>query len=227
MRKPKSEEDFGIGLYLKNRKFLIVLQYHTILFDFDGVLCRDRFYTHTLIPEHQFIVDWIQKHIFGDAELCARWMRGEIDSRGINNTIATACGVESDWLHTQFLESVRKMKLDERVVSLVKKLKMRGVKVGLVTNNMDVFSEITITNHKLSELFEVIINSSDYGILKKDNHGELFDVALEKLAVGINKSLMIDDSTGVIELYRQKGGSGFLYTPSVPFGGELQKFLLP
>ncbi len=201
-----------------------MLNYSAILFDFDGVLCRDRFYTHTLIPEYQSIVDWIQKHIFGDAELCARWMRGEIDSRGINNTIATACGVESGWLHTQFLESVRKMKLDEQVVSLVKELKIKGIKVGLVTNNMDVFSEITVANHKLSKLFEVIVNSSDYGMLKKDNYGELFDVVLAQLNEDVQNTLMIDDSSAVVELYRKKGGEGFLYT--LKQFSQLQKFLL-
>lgn len=186
--------------------------YKTFIFDFDGVLCRDRFYTHTLFPQYKNIVDWIQGNVFGNVELVEKWMRGQTTSEEINKIVAEAHGFEFTFLHKEFLKSVQLMQLNENIKKLVRKLKVSGRKVGLVTNNMDVFSDITIKNHKLDELFDVIINSSDYGMLKKDNNGELFDIALRKLKSEIRDSLVIDDSSVVIEMYHQKGGQGFLYT---------------
>ena len=60
-------------------------------------------------------------------------------------------------------------------------------------------------------LFDVTINSADYGFLKKDDNGKLFDIALASLDEKIENSLMIDDSDSTIKLYEQKGGQGFRY----------------
>ena len=197
-----------------------MIDVRTILFDFDGVLCHDRFYVQTLLPEYVHVYEWIQTNIFGMPH--EDWLRGIVSSERINKIISDGTGIEFDLLHEKFLESVRMMKLDERVKDLVRELKSSGHKVGLVTDNMDVFSDITIKNHKLDEVFEVILNSADYRILKKDNHGELFDIALEKLNAPIENTLMIDNSRAVIDLYIEKGGEGFLYEE---FEG-LQNFLL-
>ncbi len=201
-----------------------MLKYSTVFFDFDGVLCHDRFYTRTLSPSYQRIVNWIQEHIFTDSELCAQWMRGEIDSREVNSRVASACNVSFDWLHERFLTSVTAMQLDSDMISLVEKVKIEGARVGLVTNNMDVFSEITVQYRRLGTLFDVVVNSSDHRLLKKDRNGQLFDIALALLNEDIHHTLMIDDSLAVVELYRKKGGEGFLYTPKHFF--QLQKFLL-
>lgn len=186
-----------------------MLPYQTILFDFDGVLCHDRFYVQTLLPEYTHVYEWIQSNIFGTPH--EDWLRGIVNSEKINKIISDATGIEFDVLHKKFLESVRMMKLDERVKALAAELKSSGLKIGLVTDNMDVFSDITIKNHKLDDVFEAIINSADYGILKKDDNGKLFDIALEKLNVPIKNTLMIDNSPVVIDLYTKKGGEGFLY----------------
>ncbi len=197
------------------------MMYKAILFDFDGVLCRDRFYTRTLFPEHKSVLDWIEVNIFGNTPLVEQWMRGEMSSEEINRIIAEACAIEFELLHEKFLESVRCMQLDIQVKKIVQRLKTQGVTVGLVTNNMDVFSDITVANHKLDKLFHVIVNSSDYGMLKKDDTGKLFDIALEKLGFDIQDSLVVDDSSIVINLYKNKGGAVFLYRQS----GELENFL--
>ncbi len=197
------------------------MKYRTILFDFDGVLCRDRFYTHTLLPKYKNIVEWIQANIFGNTELAEKWMRGEVSSEQINKIVSEACVIEFNFLHQKFLESVRLMRLDENVKKLALELKSSGKKIGLVTNNMDVFSDILIKNHRLNELFDVIINSSDHGMLKKEHDGKLFDITLEQIGENIQNTVMIDDSRIVTELYKQKGGHSFLYSEFE----ELKSFL--
>ena len=195
--------------------------YQTVLFDFDGVLCRDRFYEKTLLPDYQNVYDWIQANVFDNDEIMPKWMRNELKSDDVNRLIAKNTGIVREVLNDLYMKSVRMMDLDRRVADLAKSLKLSGRKIGIVTNNMDVFSEITVSNHRLDKLFDVIVNSADYGRLKKDNNGELFDITFATLNESIKNSLMIDDSPSVIELYEKRGGKGFLYKDFE----ELESFL--
>lgn len=65
---------------------------HGVLFDFDGVLCKDRFYEKTLLPKYSNTHDWIQTNIFSNKTLVQKWMRNQIDSAGINRLIAENAG---------------------------------------------------------------------------------------------------------------------------------------
>jgi len=187
------------------------MSYQTVLFDFDGVLCKEKFYNKTLLPDYQDIYGWIQMNIFGDKELVWKWMRGKINSAGINRLVSENTGMEYEKLNELYNESVRGMKLESEVIDMARRLKQSGGKIGIVTDNMDIFSQITVFHHQLDKLFDVIINSADQGMLKKDENGKLFDIALAALGENIENSLMIDDSSSTIELFRQKGGQGYCF----------------
>lgn len=188
-----------------------MMDYQTVLFDFDGVLCKDRFYRKTLVPDYSEVYAWIQSNIFGNKELVQKWMRNDVSSAEINTLIAENTAIKHELLNSLYEDSIRSMELESRVMDVAKALKLAGMKIGIVTDNMDIFTRITIPNHKLDKLFDVIINSADHRILKKENNGELFNTALAALGTDIENSLMIDDSLPTIELYRRKRGEGFLY----------------
>lgn len=187
------------------------MNYKAIIFDFDGVLSKDRFYEKALLPEYVNEYEWIQQNIFGNSTLIHKWMRNEITSNQINRFISENTRISFDILSQKFIESVRKMELDKGMKNLVNQKRVSNVKTAIVTDNMDIFSEITIDNHELDKIFEVIINSADHGLLKKDEDGKLFDIALEKLGENIGNTLLIDDSISAVDIYQQKGGRGFLY----------------
>jgi FMN phosphatase YigB (HAD superfamily) len=138
-------------------------------------------------------------------------MRNRVNSAEINELIAKSTGIEYNFLNELYEESIRRMKVEKEIKDLAESLKLSGKKIGIVTDNMDVFTKITIPNHRLNTLFDIIINSADYGLLKKNEGGRLFDIALAALEEKIGNSLMIDDSESTIELYKQKGGQGFVY----------------
>lgn len=70
---------------------------------------------------------------------------------------------------------------------------------------MDCFTSITISHHKLDEIFPHIINSSDYGILKQEENGKLFDIAMDKVGCREYKStLLIDDSQTARDTFEKK-----------------------
>ena len=198
-----------------------IMSYQTILFDFDGVLCKGRFYEKTLLSNYSKTYDWIQRNIFGNKELVQKWMRNQISSAEVNRLIVENTGIGYETLDELFKESIRKMELEREIRDLAESLRSSGRKIGIVTDNMDIFTEITIPNHQLDKLFDIIINSADYGVLKKEADGKLFDIALTALGETIGDSLMIDDSEATIELYKQKGGNGFIYKSPT----ELKSFL--
>ncbi|MFH1315598.1 MAG: HAD family hydrolase [Candidatus Uhrbacteria bacterium] len=189
------------------------MKYQVILFDFDGVLCHDKFYEKTMLPDYQEAYDWIQKNVFRSSEVVHDWMLGKISHQQINRNIASAIDVDFEELNNLFLESVRLMSLDKELLELIAQLKNQGFKTGIVSDNMDVFSEITVKNHVLNSLFQIIKNSADTRMLKNNDNGKIFDLTLEELGESdYSRAIMIDDSKGTVELFQSKGGCGILYT---------------
>ena len=195
--------------------------YKTILFDFDGVLSNGRFYKEFLLPEYSEAYDWIQKNIFGNKDLVKSWMRNEINSKDVNKMISKNTGLEYELLNNLYRQSIYRMELSDDVMETAMSLRSKGVKIGIVTDNMDIFTEIIVPNHKLNYLFDVVVNSADYGILKNDVDGKLFDIALNLLGQELKDCLMIDDSESTVELLNNKGSRGFLYKNIA----ELKSFL--
>ncbi len=186
------------------------MAYKTIIFDFDGVLCRDYFYTN-LKASHPAVSDFINTRVFAKgSDVADKWMRGELTADDVNKFISDNTNINFDMLSNLFTESVHAMKVDNRLLELAKTVLLEGGKIALVTNNMDVFNEITIKKHNLDKIFPVIVNSCDYGIMKHDEDGRLFDIAMEKLGVSnYNGALLIDDSSKARIAFEGKGGATF------------------
>ncbi len=198
-----------------------------VIFDFDGVLSKDYFYANlkSAYPEvHQFI----QKRVFGvGSKMPNQWMRGQLTSEQVNKFISDNTDIDFDKLNKLFIESVKAMRIDAGLIGLVKKLKVHSFKVALVTNNMDVFSTITVRHHKLDKIFSVIVNSFDYGIMKHDEDGKLFDIAMAKIAESdYSTTLLIDDSEKARSVFEQKGGLTFAYEDYPSFTKWANKNLL-
>ncbi len=190
----------------------------TVFFDFDGVLSKDYFYANleSVYPEvHQFI----QKRVFGaGVGMVDEWMRGQLTSDQVNKFISTNTSIDFDELSKLFIESVRAMRLETGLISLAKKLKTNLFQTALVTNNMDVFNTVTVGHHKLDKVFPVIVNSFDYGVMKHEASGKLFDIAMAELGESdYRNALLIDDSAKARDMFEQKGGLTFAYENYLDF----------
>jgi FMN phosphatase YigB (HAD superfamily) len=184
-----------------------------VFFDFDGVLCTDRFYT-TLLPDYPLASKFIGNSIFGGAHQYAdRWMRGEFTYHQINRIISDATGMPFEKLTELFRASVRQMRLNPSLIQFALSLNKRGTRTALVTCNMDVFNEITVPEKGLDAVFPVIVNSFDYGLLKHEENGKMFDIALEKLGLDSYREVwLIDDSPIFCAAFEAKGGRAYRYT---------------
>jgi FMN phosphatase YigB (HAD superfamily) len=188
-----------------------------VFFDFDGVLCTDRFYT-TLLPEYPQVVRWIGNNIFGGEKYCDAWMRGEFTWWEINKLIAAATGIDCELLDERLEESVRLMQINTTLIQFADRLKQNGVKTALVTGNMDIFNEITVPEKGLDKVFPLILNSWDYKLMKQDEEGRIFDIAREKLGLPDFKDiLLIDDSPIYCAIFKAKGGQVYQYSNEADF----------
>jgi len=174
-----------------------------VIFDFDGVLCHDRFYEEMLLPQYQELYNWIQDNIFGNKDLLHQWMRNEINTGDINKFIAEGTGYKEEFLKDILLKSLQGIRLDAKIFSLAKELKE--------------------LHNKKNEIFDAVINSADYGCLKAEQNGKLFNKALEILNEKIEDCLFVDDSPRKVEFFKEKGGQGFLYSNNFDELDELLK----
>lgn len=188
-------------------------KYQAILFDFDGVLCKDHFYTN-LISQYPEVYDYIQDTIFwGSNDLCHRWMKNELTMQDINKYISENTDINYEILVDYFEQSIKEMKIDLRLINLAKIFKKQGKKIAIVTNNMDVFSQITVPHNGFDILFDVVINSADYALLKQEQDGKLFDIALKQIWIpDFGSCLLIDDSAKVRTVFESRGGDTFAYS---------------
>jgi FMN phosphatase YigB (HAD superfamily) len=188
------------------------MRFETILFDFHGVLCSDHLFAG-LEAVHPRAHRFVEKEIFGGgSDVPDRWMRGEMSVEDVKRHIVSETDISEDTLNDVLRRSIEAMRLDMRLLRLARRLSVEGGKVALVTDNMDVFNELVVPHHGLGGYFSVIVNSCDHGLLKKEENGALFDIALEKLGVsGFDKTLLIDDSKSVGPIFEGRGGTVYTY----------------
>lgn len=188
------------------------MKYEAVFWDFDGVWSKDRFYKSLKIfypKAHEFV----ETGIFGPNNYghVDKWMRAELTMDDINRLISRETGIDFDLLTKTFLDDVAHMEIETRHIPIVKELKRKGIKVGMITNNMDVFSTVTVPRLDLSALFDGhVYNSFDYHLLKAEG---LFDIAMRQTGCSnYAATLMIDDSVRARTAFETKGGQTYAYT---------------
>lgn len=188
------------------------MDYKTVIFDFDGVLGHDRFYTN-LKTTYPNVSEFIETRVFTkNSEMVNNWMRGKLTMLDINRYISTNTNIDFELLNALFIESVKAMTIDQRMLDLARNFTQQGKNIALVSNNMDVFTDITVKRLQLDKVFPVIINSFDYGLLKHDDNARLYDIAMTKLGVSsYQDALLIDDSSKAREVFAAKGGNVYAF----------------
>ena len=195
--------------------------------DFDGVWSKDRFYK-SLAQLHPKAHEFVQTEVFGQNSngTVDKWMRAELTMTDVNKLISQKTGIDFDLLTKSFVEDVAQMVIEMRHIPIVEQLKQNGVKVGMITNNMDIFSTITAPRLHLLDLFDSrVYNSFTYGLLKADG---LYDIAMRNAGLtDYSTALMIDDSPRARAAFEVKGGQTYAYTTFEEFQTWADKNLLP
>lgn len=180
-----------------------------IVFDFGFTLSSD-LYFKVAPPE---VPDWqelIQQKIFRNEALVDHWMAGAVTIHDIAEELAPSVNMEISRI-ISFLElGCQNLDFNEAVWDFAMQQRTAGRKTAIVTGNMDVFSKVVVPCHKLSEKFDVIINSFDYQVIDKNI---LWPKAFEILGpgMGYRRSLLIEDGANNVRKFRANGGYACQY----------------
>jgi hypothetical protein len=186
------------------------MKYKTVFWDFNGVVSHDFFY-RPLQKTHPKAWDFVQSHIFGPLgnDVITKWMRADIDLKFINDYIIKQTGVDQPTLEDSLIKGGAQFAIDSRHFDLIDRLKSSGIKVGLVTDNMDVFDLYINPHYQFETLFDVVVNSFPFKMLKSEG---LFDVAMKLIGTNdYDSALLIEDSPSSIGHFKSLGGNGYHY----------------
>ena len=179
----------------------------------------------TLSSEHYFNVtppgcpgwhDTIQKQIFGDPHIMQQWMTGELTILEIAGLLSPNLGLPVPVIVETMEKGCRHLRINQAVWDFAVAQRTIGKKTALVTANMDVFTKVVVPSHGLHEVFDIIINTSDYREIHKER---LWPVAFERLGDDIryHNSLLIEDGDYEPALFRSLGGYAYQYSTDALF----------
>jgi hypothetical protein len=102
----------------------------------------------------------------------------------------------------------------------------RRLPQALVTVNTDLFADLVVPVHRLSEVFDVIVMSWSERTVDK---AALCEIALSRLSFHGERShaLLIDNRLDNVEGWRRAGGAGYWFTSDEQFKTDLAQLLPP
>jgi putative hydrolase of the HAD superfamily len=102
----------------------------------------------------------------------------------------------------------------ETMVEGARRIRERGLRTALVTNNVKEFGDGWRKMIPVDELFEVIIDSSAAGVRKPDP--KIYQLALDALGITADQAIFVDDHPGNIKAAESLGMIGVLVGPDRP-----------
>ena len=185
-----------------------------IVFDFAWTLCSDPYF----LPLGPVFLEIVSERIFGQSseQWADPWMCGEISSHEVAAYLSGLSGLTKEAILDGLHDGCRTLRFNPAVWEFAKAQKRAGRKTVLATANMDVFTEVVVPSHSLGSIFDVIVNTSDFGTLKKEM---LWQEAFRRLGNGVtfSNSLLIDDSPRMVSMFRDMGGVAHQYTNDIEF----------
>lgn len=170
-----------------------------ILFDCFGVLypqaSGDFFENHQELFESRDVLD----------ELNLQIDLGKIDRAGFFSRLEAITGIPTEKIQT---EMDQELKPDEKLVSLIQRLKSR-YKIGLLSNAGKEEIDIVFRD-KIDNLFDSMAISYEVGVVKPQ--AEIFTTCCKRIGVSLGQCLFVDDSEVNLEA-AEKLGMKALYYP--------------
>lgn len=170
-------------------------KYKIVFLDWYGTLSVSRFWGHL----EDRITSKIESSLFGNLKpIIDPWMRGKHKSEDIIKELSDDTSLPYQMLLSEFIKSCENMKfVSEDIEGLVRKLRKKGTRVVIATDNMDSFTRWTIPAMNLQNIFDGILNSHDLKALKRDfdENGKtlFFGKFLKDFGVKHGESIIIDD----------------------------------
>lgn len=203
--------------------------YKTVFFDWNKTLSNSLFWEQLGNPEHKRH-SWnadISTYLFEENRyLISEWMKGLVDSHGIVEKISFQYGYSPEILLEDLTESCRNMKfVSDEVLPLVQKLREKGMKCVIATDNMDTFMEYTVPAMDLKKHFDGFLVSSEKGLFKFDTEGDsipFFEKYLKENNLDYGEVVLIDDCIDKSGTYERLGFDILQVSSPDDFMGKLR-----
>jgi HAD superfamily hydrolase (TIGR01509 family) len=193
-----------------------------VLFDFGGVLSEEGWKKglRVIAEANDLNIDnFIQTA--ADTIYETGYITGKGSESDFWNTLRRKTGIKGD---NTFLthELMSRFILNDRMIDLVKKLRLKKLTVSILSDQMDWLDQLN-ARFDFFKYFDHVFNSYHLGKGKRDI--SLFDDMAGFLKTPPDRILFIDDDSGNIERARQKGWKAILYINADSFHLEMDKLL--
>lgn len=192
-----------------------------VIFDFANTLSGSHFFCTkpASCPEWY---DLFQDKIFSSATKLTAWCRGELNARHVAEITQEQIGWSVDEILLEMEKGCQNLEFNNEVLLFARSLKANMIPVGLVTNNIDLFTTFVVPTYGLDRIFDVIVNSADQ---HTDDKRILWDRALKKLCgvVDYSNTLLIEDGEKWPAEFEKSGGTAYRYLNDAKFRTWLQE----
>lgn len=126
------------------------------------------------------------------------------------------------YVHEIIIENKKTKKIDLELIEIIKDLKNKGYKIGLLSNNATGLRQKLIDQNIIS-LFDEVIISAEFGFQKPQP--EIFEIILNKLGVKNVEMIFIDDTKRSLEGADKIGYVPVLYKDNETLKTDLSNIL--
>jgi putative hydrolase of the HAD superfamily len=196
------------------------MQYKAILLDFDGVISPGRFFSD-IYAEKYGVDARSMDPFFDNMAVTAVVGRGDLKDQ--------LTSVLKDWKWEGNVDELIDYWLkvdsdvDPRFIPLVEKLKEKGYKVYLATDQEQRRSDFIWNERKLNEWLDGKFVSCEIGHSKKE--GEFFTYIVNQLGLKPDEILFFDDSEKKVNVAKSSGIHGHLFSDFDSFNSKLQELI--
>lgn len=177
-------------------------KYKVVFIDWNGTLSSSKFWGHLekSNTSDKKLFEKINKTLFSELRhLIKPWMKGEINSECVVKDVSEKSGIEYKVVFDEFVRGCEQMEyVTESCLNKIQRIKDKGIKVVIATDNMDSFLRWTVPAMRLDLIFDEILDSFTLKALKNDfdNNGEslFFSKYFKENGLLKGDCLLIDDS---------------------------------
>jgi putative hydrolase of the HAD superfamily len=151
-----------------------------IIFDFFGVIANDQY------------DEWLARHSFERTHEFAKISRqadlGHLGMPRFFDRLGALTHIPAETVQQEFVHSIT---INPAVVEVVRDLRQRGYRIGLLSNSNSEWLRGLLAKHRLEPLFEHIIISAEVGYVKPQP--QIFQLTLKRFDLAPEAVVFVDD----------------------------------
>ncbi len=183
-----------------------------LFLDWDKTLSNSLFWSSLRNENHphNIYADKIEKTLFAEnRHFLKPWMKGEYSAEDICSMVSEKSNIPFNVIFDGLKESCSGMEfVSEKIPALIFKIRSKGIKVIVATDNMDTFMRFTVPGMNLLEIFDDFLVSHDIKFLKNEITEDtipFFDGYLKKNNMGYEEAVLLDDHADMGDTYGKLG----------------------